>query len=245
MKNFILIIYCFTFLIIPSVYSQKGRPGPKIVDIDGNSYKTVYIGKQHWMAENLKTTTYSDGTPIENDRPIEVNFGDYSSKYNRQKWMYLHDSWYDSENYVTTKGDATPSHIKYGKYYIGYAIGLNNVCPVGWHVPDKEEWLELFNYLGGKKVAAGKMYNYKYAAFATNSSLFSAKFGGFISGYDFREEYTESMSCWWTSTEKSTEEFSGDANWVVKFMAGYKDVQLEMDVKHNYYPVRCIYDGFP
>jgi uncharacterized protein (TIGR02145 family) len=237
MKTFILIIFCFTFLIIPSVYSQKGRPGPKIVDIDGNSYKTVYIGKQHWMAENLKTTTYSDGTPIPND-------GSDVSNYNRPKWMYLYDSWYDSENYVTTKGDATPSHIKYGKYYNGYAIEVN-VCPVGWHVPDKEEWLELFNYLGGKKVAAGKMYNSKLDAFATNSSLFSAKFGGFIDGWDFRKEYTDYMACWWTSTEKSTEEFSGDANWVVKFMSGTKYVDLRMDVKYNYYPVRCIYDGFP
>jgi len=235
MKNFILIIYLFTFLIIPRVYSQKGRPGPKIVDIDGNSYKTVYIGKQHWMAENLKTTTYSDGTPIPNDGS-DVNY------YNKPKWMYLYDSEYDSENYVTIKGDATPSHIKYGKYYNGYAIEVN-VCPVGWHVPDKEEWLELFNYLGGKKVAAGKMYNYKYEAFATNSSLFSAKMAGFISGYDFRREHTDWMACWWTSTEKSTEEFSGDANWVVTFMKASKEVSLRMDDKYNYYPVRCIYDG--
>jgi uncharacterized protein (TIGR02145 family) len=88
-----------------------------IEDIEGNVYKTVQIGRYKWMAENLRTTHYNDGSAIPN-----VTDG--------LEWASLtHDaySWY--------KNDEATYKYPYGAYYNQYVIMENrNVCPVGWHI---------------------------------------------------------------------------------------------------------------
>lgn len=109
-----------------------------VTDIDGNVYNTIKIGIQTWMAENLKTTKYRDGSPIPN---VTGNSTWNSSKVGAY-------CWYDND--ITFK---TP----YGALYNWSTISTGNICPTGWHVPSDSEWNEITAYLGGMQVAGGKM----------------------------------------------------------------------------------------
>jgi uncharacterized protein (TIGR02145 family) len=106
------------------------------------------------MADNLKTTKYNDGTPI-------------------QTGWYC---WYNNE-----EGKCRPD---YGTFYNGYAVETNKLCPSGWHVPTMKEWRTLVNYLGGPDVAGGKLKEEGWAhwmlpnAGPANRSGFDALPGG-------------------------------------------------------------------
>ena len=101
----VLSLICFTYL------------NAQVSDVDGNTYQTVVIGDQNWMAENLKTTRYATGDTIPN-------------VINKEKWLNLTDgAW----SYY--KNDEKFNEV-YGKLYNWYnVIDERNVCPNGWHVP--------------------------------------------------------------------------------------------------------------
>jgi len=100
-----------------------------VSDAVGNKYKTVKIGTQVWMTQNLKTTKYNDGTAI----PLVA---DSASWNNLSTPAYC---WYnnDSTTYAST----------YGALYNWYTVETSKLCPTGWHLPTDVEWTTLFNYL--------------------------------------------------------------------------------------------------
>jgi uncharacterized protein (TIGR02145 family) len=101
-----------------------------VTDIDGNVYATVQIGTQIWMAENLRTTRYNDGSQIR----VITAYSDGMAMNTAACY------WYD--NYVF-------SYINsYGALYNHYAVNAGNLCPTGWHVPDDTEWKKLEIALG-------------------------------------------------------------------------------------------------
>ncbi len=168
--------------------------GPNITDAENNTYKTVYIGTQQWMAENLKVTKYNDGTTI-------PNITDNTQWQNNTTgaWAYYNN---DEAN-----------NAKYGKLYNWYAVskttnGNKNVCPTGWHVPTDAEWTVLTDYLGGSAVAGGKMKVVGTTNWnspnkdATNTSLFTGLPGGNL---DSNGNYDNIgyNGYWWSSTEGS------------------------------------------
>ena len=125
-----------------SLFAQRGKIGPKIKDIEGNLYKTVTIGTQQWMAENLKVSKYIDGTTIPN-----ITDNTQWENNTTGAWSYYNN---DAAN-----------NTKYGKLYNWYAVSKTtndnkNVCPTGWYVPTDAEWTVLTDYLGGTTVAGGK-----------------------------------------------------------------------------------------
>ncbi len=101
-----------------------------LADIEGNTYSTVIIGTQEWMAENLKTTMYNDNTPI----PLVTDATVWS---NLTTPAY---SWYDNDE--ATYGPSL------GVLYNWYGIATDKLCPTDWHVPTDEEWKILEIYLG-------------------------------------------------------------------------------------------------
>ncbi len=110
-----------------------------VTDIDGNTYKTVEIGTQIWMAENLKVTRYQDGDSIAyvpQNNLWNINTTGAFCFYN------------DSSHYIN----------KYGLMYNFYA-GANskNICPTGWHIPTMAEWNTLVEFLGGTGFAGEKL----------------------------------------------------------------------------------------
>jgi uncharacterized protein (TIGR02145 family) len=116
---------------------ETGCP-PIMTDIDGNTYFTIKIGDQCWMAENLGVTHYRNGDPIPNvtdDYQWEILL--YADAY----CNYMND-----ENYFPI----------YGRLYNAWAVtDSRNIAPEGWHVPTDEEWQQLEMYLGMSQLDAG------------------------------------------------------------------------------------------
>jgi len=100
-----------------------------VTDIDGNVYKTVQIGNQVWMAENLKVSRYRNGDLIPNIKDDD-------------EWLYL-------ETGACCNHDNNPGNdAKYGKLYNWYAVDdKRGLAPEGWHVPTYKEWSKLKNYV--------------------------------------------------------------------------------------------------
>ncbi len=111
-------------------------PGTVVNDYEGNSYSTVLIASQVWMAENLKTLSYNDGTPI----PI-VDLATWNQKVDAYSWPY---------------NDITKKTI-YGALYNWYTVNTGKLCPLSWHVPSLSDWNELLSTLGTFEQAAGKL----------------------------------------------------------------------------------------
>jgi uncharacterized protein (TIGR02145 family) len=110
-----------------------------VTDIDGNIYPTVLIGNKWWMAKDLKTTRFSQGSVIPN---VTLN----------GSWVQLNTpGWCNYDN------NALNDSI-YGKLYNFYTVAdSRNVCPTGWHVPSDQEFTTLTDFLGGIGVAGGKL----------------------------------------------------------------------------------------
>jgi uncharacterized protein (TIGR02145 family) len=182
-KNVIL------FLVTLFCVGLSGLQAQTVKDIDGNVYKTVTIGKQVWMAENLKTTKYYDGKTI----PLVTD---------NTAWTDL-----TTPEYCWNNNDATANKNTFGALYNWYTVSTNKLCPRGWHVPTDEEWTKLTTYLGGERVAGGKLKETGTTHWerpntgATNESGFTA----FPSGgryEDGRFYDLGSKGYWWSSTEE-------------------------------------------
>jgi uncharacterized protein (TIGR02145 family) len=161
-----------------------------MTDQDGNVYKTVTIGTQTWMAENLRTTKYNDGTAIPN-ATSDV------------EWESLSTGAYcNNKNTINTGTIAT-----YGRLYNWYAVNTGKLAPKGWHVPTDAEWTELTDKLGGENVAGGKLKEAGTAHWispntsATNETGFTALPGG-SRDYDGAFIGVGYWGNWWSATER-------------------------------------------
>ena len=99
-----------------------------IQDVESNYYNIVTIGSQVWLAGNLKTTSYNDGTSI----PPETDDA---------AWAAL-----STPGYCWYNNDITNKSV-YGALYNWYAVNTGNLCPTAWHVPSDDEWTMLETYL--------------------------------------------------------------------------------------------------
>jgi uncharacterized protein (TIGR02145 family) len=158
-----------------------------VTDIDGNVYRTVKIGNQVWMAENLKTSHYNDGISI-------PNVTDGKEWSNLMKGAYCY---YDNDY---------SNNAKYGKLYNWYAVNTGKLAPKGWHVPSDKEWQQLLDYLGGDKIAGNNLKStrgWDNNRNGTNSSGFSGLPGGcrYLDGQFSRIGFDAS---WWSSTKSNT-----------------------------------------
>lgn len=144
---------------------------------DDNVYRTVTIGSQVWMAENLRYLPSVTGPGT----------GSTTTPY-----YYVYD--YDGTNVTSAK--ATANYTTYGVLYNWAAAmagsssstsnpsGVQGVCPTGWHLPSEAEWTKLTDYLGGANIAGGKLKETDTTHWAspniaaTNETDFTALPGG-------------------------------------------------------------------
>lgn len=166
-----------------------------VSDINGNIYKTVTIGSQTWMAENLRTTKYTNGDTI-------AHFKSNEDWKNAMQGAYC-----DYEN-------KTSNSLIYGKLYNGYvALDNRKIAPEGWHIPSLSEWNTLFAYLGDIQDAADKIKEIGATHWTTtttwdkvtytNSSTNESGFTALGSGIRFNHAvfmYIDLSGYFWTST---------------------------------------------
>jgi len=214
-----------------------------IKDIDGNVYKTVKIGNQVWMAENLKVTHYRNGNAIPN---VTDNL----------QWTNLTTGAYSSYNNDPVNTDT------YGLLYNWYAVNdSRNIAPVGWHVPTGGEWRQLESYLGmsqdemnksglrgtdqgGKMKAKGTLEGgdglwHNPNSGATNESGFLALPGGYRAvgnGSFYSIGYN---GYWWSATEY---DLKGAWNRELNYDNSRVGCYSYFDSKPEGYSVRCIRD---
>lgn len=164
-----------------------------LTDQDGNIYKTIRIGTQTWMAENLRVTHYRNMEAI-------PDFNENTT------WRNLYTGAY-CNNTITNNNDTIAT---YGRLYNWYAVGdSRNISPVGWHVPSNAEWMILINYLGEGTAAALKLkesgtkhWKNPLFTYSNNESGFTALPGGCrteVGLYNVGD-----YGLWWTSTTSLT-----------------------------------------
>ena len=134
----ILFILLISFGCSDDDSNTANQPLLTVTDADGNIYNTITIGGQIWMVENLKTTTYNDGTPIN-----EYEFGDDWHNGNNPIAYY---QWADTFNLNNQSEEDLPFDY-YGAMYNYFAIESGKLAPEGWRIPTIEDFMELENYL--------------------------------------------------------------------------------------------------
>jgi uncharacterized protein (TIGR02145 family) len=217
---------------------SKVIPGAPVTDVDGNTYRTVIIGDLEWMAENLKTKTYSNGESI--DYPGE----DIAAWRENTRGAY---AWYDNDE---------SNGAIYGALYNWYAVtNPIGLCPAGWRVPDQDDWQYLTEYVGeqmGNKLKSRRqvgspfggdydtMEHPRWETFSVNYGTDEFGFGALPAGNRHASGtfVTKGANAlFWSSSEVSDEAGYG---WYMYH--GYYGVDRGYGDKGAGFSIRCIRD---
>jgi len=204
-----------------------------MTDIQGNKYKTVKIGDQWWMAENLKVTVFNDKSPITN---ISENA--------------LDSIWENTKNAAYCIYDTT-----LGALYNWRVINnIKNIAPKGWHIPSDEEWKTLEKSVGMQASETNKTAwrgtleadkllakyqapteNADYA-FGTNESGFEGLLAGcrLFSGKINKQKNT---AFWWTASP-----FNETEAWYRYIDAQQKKIFRQHTYTSYGFSIRCVKD---
>lgn len=230
------------FTTLPYIIFNPNLSYGTVTDIDGNEYKTITIGSQIWMAENLRTTKYRNGDLIGTTNPATLDITtEIEPKY---QWA---------------SGGSEDNVLGYGRVYTWYAaMDSRNVCPVGWHIPNDAQWTILTNYLinnafgyggSGSDIAKSMAVTSGWTINSTvgtpgndqtnnNSSGFTAIPGGMrLNNYGTFFFY-KSFSYWWSATE-----YSVSVAHERGLRSDYSDVFNNEDNKSYGFSVRCLMDN--
>jgi uncharacterized protein (TIGR02145 family) len=219
----------FAFVLGVSLYffsscSKSDSPPPPVTDTEGNTYKTVRIGEQTWMAENLRTAKFSDGIaiPVVSD-PLA--------------WSAL-----DTPGLCWYNNDGDSIREIYGALYNFYAVASARLCPDGWHVPSGDDYQKLRDFLGDTLVAGGslKEAGTLHWEAPNTGAVNSTGFNALPAGIRYFEGSFSSLSCFtsfWSSTE-----YDNAKGWYLSLY--YSDASLMMNKisKRDGFSIRCIKD---
>jgi len=218
--------------------SSCKKEGPEIsygsiTDQDGNTYKTVEIGTQTWMAENLKTTKFNDNGSIPN---VTGNTA----------WINL-----TTPGYCWYNNDETASKPEFGALYNWYAVKTGKLCPAGWHVPGDAEFNTLELFLGiptaqidlwgwrgtdeGAKIKSETGWD--AGGNGTNTSGFSALPGGYRYGAEGLFNGIGVLSYWWSNSEDGP-----NNSWYRRLDGANRDIYKASTSNKAGKYVRCLKD---
>ena len=233
------IVFLFS-LATTNVFSQS------IIDVDGNMYKTIKLGDQLWMTENLKTTRLNDSSSIQN-----IN--------DNTAWSNL-----------KTAGFSLINKQQHEAVYNGFAIQTNKLCPIGWHVPTDTEWSDLETFLitqgytddaSTKIVIDSSKYTRGYIprinkiakSMTVQNSTFTSQFDkkkhkkcGFAAvptGFRLDSgQYTsiESLASWWSFNNNTLETNNNNGNWNRTIRFEDSNVERTLYNRNYGFSVRCM-----
>jgi len=232
-------LYTLLFSVFSSVILAQTLPAPVTGTFtdsrNGKVYKTVKIGDQWWMAENLAWLP-SVSPPSEGSITAPC--------------CYVYD--YSGSDVSAAK--ATTNYSTYGVLY-NWPAALT-VCPAGWHLPSDAEWTTLTNYLidngygyqgSGEDIAKSMASTTFWNSYTTpgtpgndpasnNSSGFSGLPGGFR-GYDGSFSDVGNKGAWWSSTM-----YSLNSAWFLTLLCGWLPIYRGYTYLEVGYSVRCLRD---
>ncbi len=213
-----------------------------VTDIDGNTYDAVKLGDQVWMAENLRTTKYADGTtiPMGSSTSTTTAYRYYpnNKSTNVDTCGYLYNWKAVMRN--SPSSSSNPS-------------GVQGVCPNGWHVPSDAEWTQLTDYVSSQsQYVCGSSNNNIAKALASttgwnsssstcdvgnnpsvnNATGFSAVPAGYYNGgYDF---FGDGANFWSATQNNSNNAYNRNLNY------NNANVNRNNNNKYGGYSVRCL-----
>ena len=230
-----------------------------VTDIDGNTYDAVQIGEQVWMAQNLRTTRYADGTSISmgsgggDTEPYRYAPGPNQSNEENMdsvaRYGYLYN--WPAVMHGESNSEANPS-------------GVQGICPDGWHVPSDAEWTQMIDYMATQPqyMASGNADHLAKALASTfgwdssdemdtpgnnpdanNATGFSAlPTGLFLSGSD---NSFGILARFWTSTENRDMYISNMYIAAYGYHLGFDNAQIHRSENYSKkcgFSVRCVRD---
>lgn len=217
-----ILIFASILTLSSSCQEETEKSLEPVIDFEGNSYKTIKAGTQIWMAENLRSTKFNDGTAIP---PIPASV----------QWKNILTPgycWYDN--------DSITNRATYGTLYNAYAVNPGKICPTGWHIPAIDEWQQLKDFFtdtipeGGKLKEAGIVHWMSPNNGATNSSGFTA----LPSGFRFTDGSFTAIHYYtgfWTSSENGADNQS-----FLGLYYGDASVSISSVSKRYGLSVRCV-----
>jgi|GEM_PF-2232629 len=193
-----------------------------VYDIDGNIYNTIKIGNQLWIAKNLATTRYNDGTSI----PLPKGFSHHQNLYRKSPAF----CWFENK--------PSEKHRR-GALYNWYAVNTGKLNPIGWHVPTDEDWMTLIDFCGGSTVAGFKL-KYPSDLFKDSCKLPSNEsgFSAIPAGCRYLEGKFEDYDVLFWSSSNINED---DAQSLRLFRGGTES-SISSSPKAEGLSVRCLWD---
>jgi uncharacterized protein (TIGR02145 family) len=194
---------------------------------DGQTYNTVQIGTQCWMAENLNIGTMIPGSNEMTNNSIIEKYCFENNTANCDTYGGLYQ-WNEMMEYITTSG-------------------VQGICPANWHLPTDAEWTVLTTFLGGESIAGGKMKAtgtleagtglwWDPNTGATNESSFTALPGGYRFSYGLFYN-VHNYTYFWSSTEVDSNSAGG------RYLGSFFAVVITFN-PNKYYGLssRCVQD---
>jgi uncharacterized protein (TIGR02145 family) len=155
---------------------------------DGMIYKTMVVGNQIWMNQNLNVDRFQNGDlipEVKNDMEWKK-----AGEQGRPAWCYY-------------KNDPN-NGVKYGKLYNWFAVNdKRGLAPKGWHIASSWDWSELIENLGGKEVS-DEMSQMRYLNF-TSIDFNLVTGGSRNSNGDGKFDSPKEFDLWWNSASYSGE----------------------------------------
>lgn len=215
----------------PAVFNSCGDD----IGHEGYDYSTVLIGDQCWFSENCRYLP-------------EVSPSSEGSETDPYYYVY------DYEGSTVSEAKATENYETYGVLYNWPAVMTEGICPIGWHIPSDEEWMELEMFLGMSEPEATdtgwrgsslgnsmkSTSGWYSGGNGTNSSGFNALPGGLRSSAGVNQ--ISVMTYWWSSTDFYDIEYDSYRPWERGLDQGHQNVFRFYDSKYYAYSARCIKD---